>query len=69
MASYNSDDSDSTRRSRWFIRVWRAMEEDGQTDGLGGSEYRRVRAEWIAAGRPADVREFIRRRANVGPEE
>lgn len=38
----------------------------GNCDEPGGREFQRVRAEWIAAGRPGRIKDFIRSRANVG---
>lgn len=40
-----------------------------EAENPGGAEYGRVLAEWRAAGRPADVEAFIRRRANAGPHD
>jgi len=52
-----------------FDDVWLTLEETAECDSLGGMEYRRVRAEWIEAGRPAAIAldAFIRTRANVVP--
>jgi hypothetical protein len=53
---------------RWwpdFDRIWFALSERGACDAMGGMEYRRVHAEWVAAGQPVQVVDFIVRRANV----
>lgn len=50
-----------------FERVWISCESLGWCDGIGVAEYRRVLAEWEAAGHPANIAEFIHVRANIGP--
>jgi hypothetical protein len=52
-----------------FQETWERLAEQGKCDGFGGMEYRRVRKEWAAAGKPADVEAFIIERANIGPEK
>lgn len=63
------DDPDLAPRD--FDRVWRVMAEEGSCGEQGGEEYGRVRSEWLEEGRPANMREFIRRRADprVGDED
>jgi len=51
-----------------FYAAWKRCARLSQCDAWGGAECRRVYREWIAAGRPALVVSFIRRRANVGSE-
>ena len=34
-------------------------------DGIGGMEYTRVKREWIEAGKPKNISEFISVRANA----
>ena len=50
-----------------FEACWEMLAADGVCDGLGGEEYKRVRAEWVAARWPRPIYEFIEARANVGP--
>lgn len=54
---------------REFYWVWRRLACEGACDGVGGSQYLRVRDEWENAGRPADIDSFIRRRAGVNTAE
>lgn len=52
-----------------FDRTWRACAQRGWCDNLGGCEYQRVRGEWAASPTPiGNLHEFIRRRANIGPD-
>lgn len=51
---------------RQFLAAYGRLADEGACDAPGGGEYQRVKAEWIAAGRPT-VDPFIRRRANVVP--
>jgi len=50
-----------------FNRVWKRLARVGQCDAWGGDEYRRVYAEWVAAGRPVTIAPFIRANANRPP--
>lgn len=54
-------------RDEPFDRAYAAGAALGICDSPGGVEYRRVRREWIKAGRPVEIHGFIRRRANAGP--
>ena len=49
-----------------FWATYARLAKLGQCDSPGGAEYERVRAEWIAEGKPEKVF-FILRRANLGP--
>lgn len=42
-----------------FDREWLRQEEWGKVDALGAAEYRRVKSDWIAAGRPKTLEDFI----------
>lgn len=53
-------------RRRTFNVAYGKLARVGACDSLGGMESERVRAEWEASGRPADVESFIRIRANIG---
>jgi hypothetical protein len=53
------------RQRQAFRRVWAQCERQGWCDAIDGAEYRRVSAEWEAAGRPASVARFIRWRCNL----
>ena len=50
-----------------FRAVWAVLDDFGCCDRVGGQELRRLRAEWQQEGRPRDVYQFIRDRANIGP--
>jgi hypothetical protein len=57
-----------------FDRIWDKLADEGCCDARGGMEYRRVRAGWVAAGRPGRkgpdvdvIRRFIHAEANRGP--
>lgn len=52
-----------------FASTWYALSAVGACDAIGGMEYQRVLREWEQAGFPVDLEEFIRRRANIGPED
>lgn len=52
-----------------FRETYKRLAAVGACDEPGGVEYHRVRQEWIAAGRPKDIEEFIRRRANIAPTD
>lgn len=54
------------RRGR-FWRVYYRLMMRGYCDSPGGMEYRRVKREWRAAGRPRPIADFIKRAANRGP--
>jgi len=47
-----------------FRYHWRALSARWKCDSIDGMEYRRVYAEWIKAGRPYPIRDFILRQAN-----
>jgi hypothetical protein len=47
-----------------FWREYERLSELGACDGPGGMEYRRVLADWLRAGQPPWIEEFIRRGAN-----
>ena len=51
-----------------FRIVWQVLSFVGKCDQYGGAEYRRVFREWIDAGYPLPVAEFIVRRANASAE-
>lgn len=48
-----------------FESTWVKLSRQGWCDARQGAEYRRVRAEWIAAGRPPQITLFIVQRANL----
>lgn len=48
-----------------WIEQWVAMAERGCCDSLGSMEYQRVTSEWIAAGMPLSMENYIYRRANI----
>lgn len=50
-----------------FTFVWAMMAQDALCDEVGGSEYLRVRQEWLNARTPEHIAEFIISRANIGP--
>lgn len=50
-----------------FYAAYGRLSRRGLCDSPGGAECSRVLREWTAAGRPADVESFIRRRANILP--
>lgn len=52
---------------RFFDEAWRRLEHESKCDALGGVEYTRVYAEWLAAERPYNVWGFIEMRANDRP--
>lgn len=49
---------------RWN-NTWADMAAKGSCDDIGGVEYWRVRRDWIKAGKPSDLVEFIRQEANA----
>lgn len=51
-----------------FRRAWRKLAEGGCCDNLDSAQYRRVSQEWLIAGRPRPISEFITRRANAGAD-
>jgi hypothetical protein len=53
---------------RIFGRTWRRLALRGQCDDFGGAEFRRVWAEYVAAGQPLLVAAFIRQHANRGSQ-
>lgn len=68
MATMN-DDWRARRSARRFRRAYARLAIVGRCDSPGGMEYRRVRREWFAAGRPEPVEAFIQWRANAGPDD
>lgn len=61
--------SETASLHRSFNRSWRALALRGMCDTFDGVEYRRVLNEWVRAGRPRAVRQFIRKHANTHPED
>jgi hypothetical protein len=61
--------SDEWRRPTdlYFDRVWIAMAQDGHCAPYGSMEFFRVRAEWLDAGCPRTVIDFIQANANRPP--
>lgn len=55
-------------RDAQFVEQYELLSLAGYCDGLGGMESRRVYLEWILVGFPP-VAEFIKRRANAGPDD
>lgn len=55
-------------KDRLFLVVYGELARLGHCDGPGGMECERVTAEWIEAGRPDEIKEFIRRQANTFPD-
>lgn len=53
------------REMRVFRRTYKRMSLNGECDSIDGMEYQRVLREWVAAGRPHPVTEFIFVAANV----
>lgn len=60
---------DETAEREQFRRAYEQLAETGKCDSWGGGESERVWQEWLAAGKPADLTEFITRRANAAPGE
>lgn len=63
--------ADRRRQVQWearFREAWELCENAGECDAADGEEYRRVYAEWVKAGRPAQVEAFILRTANITAE-
>lgn len=63
------------RHRRVFNLIWEEAENASRVDTLGGMEYRRVRAAWLAAGVPhvaeaeaAELARWIIREANTAPK-
>lgn len=48
-----------------FEQAWKRLARFGRCDGLGGAEYRRVLREWIEAGWPRRIENFIMLRARL----
>jgi len=48
-----------------FDMAWEDLADEGVWHGRDGAEYRRVRREWLLAGRTLRVRHFIRDRVNI----
>lgn len=57
----------ASRQLDAFDRTWIRLADQAHCDSYGATEYRRVRQEWEAAGRPQAMAAFIRKRANIGP--
>jgi hypothetical protein len=54
---------------RFFDAAWDRLSILGKCDDRGGQEYQRVKEEWLASQRPADIWAFILDRANIGPDD
>lgn len=54
------------RQARLFRAKYAQLSRIGVCDTPGGVEYLRVYLEWVKAGRPAEIANFIRHRANHG---
>lgn len=50
-----------------FHDAYERLAEEGACDSPGGLEYQRVLGDWIAAGKPPNVEQFIATRANADP--
>lgn len=48
-----------------FVENWTRLAREGVCDASGGAEFDRVFLEYLRAGKPALVGEFIRKRANA----
>jgi len=46
-------------RNDQFDKTWTHLANQGRVDGFGGSQYRRVKQEWIDAGQPENIHTFI----------
>lgn len=53
------------RLKLWFRSHWMQLAHHGACDAWGGAECLRVLREWQDADYPVEIREFIRRRANI----
>lgn len=51
-----------------FHCAYEKLADEDRCDAPGGMEYHRVRGEWIGAGCPDSVEDFIVWRANLGPD-
>jgi hypothetical protein len=47
-----------------FHFLWCVLSAGGACDAWGGAEQQRVYSEWVAAGRPVGIAEFILARVN-----
>lgn len=56
--------TDNKESTDVFDRVWCELAEEGSCDGFGGAEYRRVKDEF----EQEFIADFIRQRANIGPD-
>lgn len=54
-------------RDEVFCLAYQLLSELGACDAPGGTEFVRVHAAWVDAGRPVGMVDFIRRAANVSP--
>jgi len=52
-----------------FWRAYDRLSEEGACDAVGGMESLRVFEEWLDAGSPRSLGEFIRCRANAWPTD
>lgn len=50
-----------------FFDAYESLANEGKADSVGGGEFRRVLSEWVRAGCPANVSEFIYCRASAIP--
>ena len=48
-----------------FGMAWVLLSVQGECDGVGSAEFRRVFQEWVDAGQPAKTLRFIMERANL----
>lgn len=48
-----------------FLENWERLSAEGACDSVGGAEFNRVFLEYLKAGKPMLVAEFIRERANL----
>lgn len=54
-------------QDRIYRAVAKILARRSHCDSVGSVEYHRVFAEWVQAGRPANITEFIMDHANRGP--
>ena len=61
-------ESDQAILEERFEEAYERLSEQGACDSPAGMEFKRVREEWRRLGRPHNIDEFIRIRANVPPD-
>lgn len=64
MTYRNGEDSNEL-----FRALWTKLSIEGACDSRGGAEFHRVFGEWIKAGKPSGIVNFIRGRANLASEK